>query len=251
MKRLIQSGAVLLASLVAMAAFPRPAASQDILNRLGNELGNHLSNRLSEEIREQIDWRYVVPSHQHYHDAGTYYFHDGVHYYVPAAPPPGAYAGQPTAPITPQSVKLQYGGFKQTSDLAERLKFEANRFCLDMHYNYPHNRGFAQTYREAYQIKQTADNLGSTRLSHTNIRQQATDLDELFHHVQEDIKPWTRRERRQIGEGGINNKAEVMESILHHLLYDVGASPQHQPVEEQAPPPADLTAPAPGSNRGR
>jgi hypothetical protein len=249
MKRLIQCSALLLASCVSLAAFPPAAAGQDLLNRLGNELSDHLSNRLSEELREQVDWRYVVPSHEHYHQAGTYYSHNGVHYYVPAAPPPGFYEGQPAASIRPQPVKLQFGGFKQTHQLAERLKFEANRLCLDMHYNYPHNRGFAQTYREAYEILQTADNLGGARLSRSNIRQQATELDELLHHVQEDIKPWTRNERRPIGEGGINGKAEVMESILHHLLYDVGVSPQHLPEEEQAPPPRDSAAPAP--DRGR
>ena len=248
MKRLIQSGAVLLASLVAIAAFPPAAASQDILDRLGD----HLSNRINQELSEQLDWRYVVPSqHQHYHDSGTYYSRNGAHYYVPAAPPPGTYAGQPTAPIPPQSVKLQYGGFKQTYNLAERLEFEANRLCLDMHYNYPHNRGFAQTYREAYEIRQIADSLGSTQQSRTRIRQEATELDEHFHHVQEEIKPWTRIERRPIGEGGINGKAEVMESILHHLLYDIGVNPQHLPAEEQAPPPGDLAAPAPGAARGR
>ncbi len=245
MKRLIQSGAVLLVSLVAIAAFPPAVASQDILDRLGD----HLSNRINQELSEQLDWRYVVPSqHQHYHDSGTYYSRSGAHYYVPAAPPPGTYAGQPTAP---QSVKLQYGGFKQTYDLAQRLEFEANRLCLDMHYNYPHNRGFAQTYREAYEIRQTADHLGGARLSRTSIRQEATELDELLHHVQEEIKPWTRIERRPVGEGGINGKAEVMESILHHLLYDVGVSPQHLPADEQAPPPGDLAAPAPGAARGR
>jgi hypothetical protein len=36
-----------------------------------------------------------------------------------------------------------------------------------------------------------------------------------------------------------------MEPILHHLLYDIGVTPQHLPAEEQAPPPGDLTAPAP------
>lgn len=248
MKRLIQISAVMLVCLVANAAFPPAAASQDILSRLGDQL----SNRFSEELREQVDWRYVVPNqHRHYHDSGTYYNRNGTHYYVPATPPPGTYPGQPTAPMPPQSVKLQYGGFKQTVDLAERLEFEANRLCLDMHYNYSHNRGFAQTYREAYDIRQTADTLGSPQLSRTRLRQVATELDEPFYHVQEEIKPWTRIERRPIGEGGINGKAEVMESILHHLLYDVGINPQHLPAEEQAPPPADLAAPAPGTSRGR
>jgi|GEM_PF-1446599 len=248
MKRLIQSGAVLLVTLVAIWAFSPAALGQDILSRIGDQIGN----RINEEIRDQLDWRYVVPSQQqHYYNSGTYYSRNGAHYYVPAAPPPGTYAGQPTARIAPESVKLQYGGFKQTYDLAQRLEFEANRLCLDMHYNYPHNRGFAQTYREAYQIRETADSLGSAQLGRTRIRQEATELDELFHHVQDEIKPWTRIERRPVGEGGINGKAEVMESILHHLLYDIGVTPQHLPTEEQAPPPGDLTAPAPSAARGR
>src|SRR5262245_34165391 len=146
MKRLIQSAALLLAALVAIAGLAPVATSQDILGRLGNQLGN----RINQELNEQLDRRYVVQSPpQNYHQSGMYYSRNGVHYYVPAAPPPGSYPGQPTAPIAPQTVQLQYGGFQQTYDLAGRLEFLANRLCLDMHYNYPHNHGFAQTYREA------------------------------------------------------------------------------------------------------
>jgi hypothetical protein len=249
MKRLIPSGAVLLVSLVAVVAFPRTAASQDIFDRLGD----HLTNRINQEISEQLDWQYVVPNHQHYHNAGTYYSRNGMHYYVPSAPPPGTYAGQPTGqfagPIGPQSVKLEFGGFKQTSDLIDRLEFATNRLCLDMHYNYRHNAGFAQTYRESYQILQTTRDLDSGRPSRATIRQEVTELDEQFHHVQNDIKPWTRVEHRRVGEGGVNGKAEVVESVLHHLLFDIGVRPQHLPIEERAPPPADDLAPAPAAIR--
>ena len=245
MNRLILKGAALVVSLVAVVTLPRTAASQDILDRLGD----HLTNRINQEISEQLDWRYVVPNQQHYHHAGTYYSRNGMHYYVPSAPPPGTYAGQPTSPIAPQSVKLEFGGFKQTSDLIDRLEFATNRLCLDMHYNYRHNAGFTETYRESYQILQTTRDLDSGRPSRSRIRQDVAELDEQFHHVQHDIKPWTRLERRPVGEGGINGKAEVVESVLHHLLFDVGVRPQHLPIEEQAPPPADEAAPSPAAIR--
>lgn len=77
-------------------------------------------------------------------------------------------------------------------------------------------------------------------------------LETLFHHFPAEIKPWTRAERRPVGEGGINGKAEVIESILHHLLFDVGVKPQHLDAEEeQAPPPPgrEHRAAGPGSCR--
>ena len=48
-------------------------------------------------------------------------------------------------PIAPQSVKLEFGGFRQIEDLSARLVAETNRWCLDMNYNYRHNPDFDST----------------------------------------------------------------------------------------------------------
>jgi hypothetical protein len=149
---------------------------------------------------------------------------------------------QSVAPIAPRSVKLEFGGFQRTEDLSGRLEIEVNRWCLDMHYNYRHNPDFVATYREAYKILQAARYIHSAehRQDREAIRTQVANVDPLFHQVQDNIKIWTREQRRDIGKTGINGKAEIVESILHHLLYDVGVKPQHEaPLEEQAPPPTD------------
>lgn len=97
-------------------------------------------------------WQHIVPSHHHH--SGLYYSYGGANYYTPVVPPvqvqvlrpqidygaPAVAApASPPAPIAPQSVQLEFGGFQQTADLAARLEIEANRWCLDLHYNYRRN----------------------------------------------------------------------------------------------------------------
>ena len=199
-------------------------------------------------------WSHVVPTHDHH--AGLYYSYGGANYYTPAPPvqvrvlrpqidagsPYSAPPTPPMAPLAPQSVKLVFGGFQQTEDLSSRLEIEANRWCVDMHYNYAHNPDFAATYRDAYKILLAAKYVHSSehRQDREAIRTELARVEPLFHQVQEKIKTWTRQERRPVGEGGINGKAEVVESILHHLLFDVGVKAHHDAaLEEQAPAPAE------------
>jgi hypothetical protein len=146
-------------------------------------------------------------------------------------------------PIAPQSVKLEFGGFRQIEDLSGRLEIEANRWCLDMHHNYRHNPDFAATYREAYNVLLAAKSIHSAepRTNRAAIRTEIATIEPLFHQVQEKISSWTREERRPVRDGNINNKTEVVESILHHLLYDVGIEQDHSAPEEQAPPPPEDT----------
>ncbi|MBA4017569.1 MAG: hypothetical protein C0483_10390 [Pirellula sp.] len=204
-------------------------------------------------------WGHVVPSQHHY--AGLYYSYGGANYYTPVASPmrvqvmrpqinhqPTTIA-PPSDPIAPQSVKLEFGGFQQFEDLSARLAVEANRWCLDLHYNYGHNIDFDATYRDAYLVVQaakyvrTADHRGDRE----TISKQMAAVEPLFHQVQEKIKTWTRDERRPVGSDDVNGKTALVESILHHLLYDVGVAQQHTAaLEEEAPPPAELLAPPAG-----
>jgi len=200
-------------------------------------------------------WGHIVPSH-HRH-SGMYYSYGSNNYYTPVLPPvmmssprpqvnsDTAYAALPTPlpePIAPQSVKLEFGGFQRVDDLSGRLATETNRWCLDMHYNYQHNLEFAVTYRDAYKLLMSAKNvdIAVQRKDREVILSELTAMEPLFHRVQETIKSWTRDENRPVGVEGINGKAEIVESILHHLLYDVGIHPQHNSaLEEQAPPPVE------------
>lgn len=194
------------------------------------------------------DWGHILPGH--HDDPGLYYSYGGAHYYAPVPPPahvePSYVVGRPVTatstatPIAPQSVKLEFGGFRQIEDLSARLVAETNRWCLDMNYNYRHNPDFDATYRAAYQILQAANYVHAAehREDHGAIRKELAATERLFHQVEDRVKTWVREENRPVGENGINGKTEVIETILHHLLYDVGITPQHSTVvEEQAPPP--------------
>jgi hypothetical protein len=175
----------------------------------------------------------------HYH--GTYYLDGDVHYYVPQT-----YRTRSRAYIAAEALPLEFGGYGHVDDLAGRLEREANQLCLDMHYNYRHNPNFAATYREAYQILTIAKYVHDKEHQgdRAEVARRLDEVDGLFHHVQDDVARWSRRHKRQIGQGGLKSKLQTVEATLHHLMYDVGVKGAHgapdlpPPVEaEVAPPP--------------
>lgn len=190
-------------------------------------------------IREHHDdYRYVVPSTPRY---GAYYNYEDRHYFTPPAPP--VVINQPV--VVQRPVPIEFGAFKHQEQLADRLETLANQFCLDLHYNYRHNRNFAEVYREAYQLLQAAKYVHASehRGDRNAIRKSATSIDNLFHHVQEEVSDWTRVDSRRVGDYSLLAKTEELQALIHHLMFDVGVKPDHD-REEQAPPPAGA-APAP------
>lgn len=196
------------------------------------------------------DWSHIVPNTIHGHATGQYYVQGNRHYYSPPA----------HQHVAAKPVVVAFGGFTQYSDLSGRLETLVNEVLLDLHYNYAHNPGFAETYREGYQLLDVAKFIHAA--DHNNdreaIRSRLAGTDRLFHHIQDDVKGWTRIHRRQIGALGIITKMDLTEATLHHLMNDVGVSesaqaPQPGPapgqVREQAPPPpgAPSQAYAPGA----
>lgn len=143
-----------------------------------------------------------------------------------------------------------FGKFSHVDELAAELENAVNQFCLDMHYNYSHNAGFKETYREAFSMLQ------SIRLIRENehednreaITQGVSELVTLSQHVQGDIQEWSRHQRRQIGLGGIRTKMEMIERSLQELMFDIGFEPQG--VSEQLTDPAGNgeAAPVPGDD---
>ncbi len=197
------------------------------------------------------NWHHVVPHHRNH--VGAYYTIGHSHYYTPspvvrivtvaaspvASPPPAIVEAQ-------KPVELTFGGFSRFEDLAGRLSFEANAMCLDLHYNYKHNKNFAPVYAQAYGVLQAAKYLrgkdhGGDR---ETIRKRMVEVDRLFHMAQEEMRGWTRAATKQIVTDALPEKIAGVEAVLHHLSYDVGIQPHESPVEE-APPPADPAEPAP------
>lgn len=203
------------------------------------------------------NWHHVVPHHPTY--AGAYYTVGHNHYYtpsrvvsiVPAFAPPVVGAPPVAAAAAPvevqRPVELAFGGYSRYEDLAGRLAFEANAMCLDMHYNYKHNKNFAEVYREAYDVLQAANYLVGKehKGDRTVINQRMVAVDKLFHHVQDEMRGWTRAATKQVGVNTLPEKIEAVEAVLHHLCYDVGVKPHEQPAEAAPPGGIDEVAPPP------
>jgi hypothetical protein len=146
-------------------------------------------------------------------------------------------------------VRLTFAGFERYEDLAGRLEHEANSLCLEMHFNYRHNKDFAEVYREAYSLLTAAQYLHGKahQGDHETIRNRITDVDRLFHHLQEDMRGWTRSATRQIGAGSLPYKLASVEAVLHHLCYDVGVEPHDHAEAAPAPDHAGELVPPPPS----
>ncbi len=178
------------------------------------------------------DYRYVVPATPHH---GSFYNYEDRHYYAP--PAPVVVIGQPPPP-PPRPAPIEFGAFKHYESLADRLETLMNQFCLDLHYNYPHNRNYAETYREAYQLLQAAKYVHGSehRGDRDAIRKSGASIDNLFHHMQGVVRDWTRVETRPVGSYSLLAKTEELQALIHHLMYDIGVKPDHD-RDEQAPPP--------------
>ncbi len=188
----------------------------------------HVIGRYHHDVVHQ-DSTFIVP-HTDVHHHGTYYIQNGRSFYSPQT-------ASSVRLVQPE--QIVFGGFSHVDDLASRLETMSNEFCLDLHYNYSHNPGYQETYREAYELLQTAKFIHAAE--HHNdrltIQQKLGGLDQLFHHLEDDVQHWTRHQHRQIGHLGIASKMDLMESTLHHLMNDVVVTPTPINGNEQAPPP--------------
>jgi hypothetical protein len=187
------------------------------------------------------DWHHVVPHYDRHWD-GSYYWDDGNYYYAPQPRVTDRGAYVPAKPVA-----IKFGSYARIDDLTARMERLANDLCLDLHYNYRHNRGFAATYREAYEILETAKYIHDKEHQgdRAEVARRLDQLDGLFHHVQDDVQGWSRRNVRQIGQSGARAKLDLIESTLHHLMHTVGVKGIHGDPHT-APAPADYeVAPTP------
>lgn len=219
--------------------------------------GFHLFNPYGVRVVDHHDeYRYVIPSSGHH---GTFYTHEDVHYYTPPVTrvvvqqpqfvpqQPQQFVQNVVPPPQPQPVQLKFGGFQLHEQLAERLESMANQYCLDLHYNYQHNPGYPETYREAYKLLQAAKYIHGRdhQGDHAMIQRSVNSIDELFHHVQGEVRGWRSGNQRQVNQLSLAAKTEELEALIHHLMFDIGVKPAHDdgpapaPREEAPPPQAD------------
>lgn len=119
---------------------------------------------------------------------------------------------------------VRYGGFSHIDDLAVEMEQRARDVLWEMHFHYRQNRDFDTTYAEAYNMLLQAKALHQAehRGDRAAISRVVTELDELFHHVEDDIRTWRPSHHHRAGQNGLSGKMEAMELTLHHLMEDVG-----------------------------
>jgi hypothetical protein len=193
------------------------------------------------------DWHFVVPHYDHHHH-GTYFVDEGINYYLPQP-----YLTNPGTHVAARPIAIEFGGYAHIDDLSARLERLANQLCLDLHYNYRHNADFDHVYREAYQVLAAAKYIHAKEHQgdRAEVARRLDEVDGLFHHVQEQVAGWSRRNHRQIGRSGVQTKLNIVEATLHHLMNDVGVKGAHgvptaSASEEAAPVPAAVPLPPPG-----
>jgi hypothetical protein len=158
--------------------------------------------------------------------------------------------------VAARPAEIQFGGFAQVGELSARLVRLANELCLELHHNYQHNAGFADTYRAAYQIFDTAKFVSAHQGEREEIARRVNEMDGLFHQVQSDASRFRRRSVRRIAGTGLPPKLNGVEAALHDLMTDVGVMGTHGAPQPAAAPPANAEVapppplPAPNPPRG-
>ena len=239
---------------------PAVAAAQHYDLHVGRRFPTHYDGHTPLHLRDRIpvyegthygqpDWHYVVPQHPQY--AGSYYTAGTSHYYTPSsiAPLPSSVSVPAPLPVvTQRPTELAFGGFARYEDLASRLVYEANAMCLDLNYNYRHNRTFNEVYGEAYGVLQAAKFIHAANHNGDRVAivKQVVEIDRLFHHVRSEVSGWRSEPVKLIANTDLTPKLECVEAIIHHLAFDIGVRP-HEQATEVAPPPvvAEEIAPPP------
>ena len=228
--------------LFAVVATSSMSASTAFGQRHGYRPGGLIDHFLRDSLGHVIDdlfphdSTYIIPQ-ANGHNRGNYYVRDGGYYYIPH---------RTSDHQTHRPKQVTFGSFSHVHDLAIRFERLSNEFCLNLHYNYSRDPGFRETYREAYQMLQIAKYIHEAdhELDRRAIRKQLSGVDQLFHHIQEDVRGWSRFHRGQIEHKEIVSQMTLIESTLHHLMNDVGVKPtpfrrQGADDVDQAPAPRD------------
>lgn len=143
----------------------------------------------------------------------------------------------------------RFGAYSHVDQLANRVMRDANAVCWEMYRNYRYEPGYRQAYREAYEMLKTAEYIhelvhhGGRR---SRVAHEIEELDKLFHEIEQGTSQWQRPRYRDYHGGGLDEKLEILETNLHHLMDDAG----YKPNNTLAPRPENVpqSQPAPPSN---
>ena len=134
----------------------------------------------------------------------------------------------------------RFGAYSHVDQLANRVMRDANAVCWEMYRNYSYEPGYRQAYREAYEMLKTAEYIhelvhhGGRR---SRVAHEIEELDKLFHDIEQGTRSWQRPRYRDYHGGGLDEKMEILEANLHHLMDDAGYKPNNTlaPRPEAAP----------------
>ncbi len=165
-------------------------------------------------------------------------------------------------PIAQQRIVYKFGAKMHLDTLVVRLHDQANEVCWEMYLNHQHEASFRATYAEMYKILQDLKHIHE--LSHEDavhnhgpgnedhIAHDLHDVDQLFHHIEEDIASWgvlNHWDHNPYHRHGsrLDLKMKMFEQTLHHLMRDYGVT-SRVGVKQGAPPLPNQGAPAPLNN---
>jgi hypothetical protein len=150
--------------------------------------------------------------------------------FIGASATVGAFADDRGRGRDDRPVTYKFGAKVHVQRLAHEMYDMTNSICWEMHKYYRDNPGFRTTYREAWQMSQDAKEIEdlARRNYHRSpqkddrIANRLADLDELFHHIESDVRRWRPSTREAYRGGDLKAKMDQCEDILHHLMDDYG-----------------------------
>jgi hypothetical protein len=148
----------------------------------------------------------------------------------------------------------RFGARSHLDALSIDLQSRANAICWEMYNNYQRNRGWRETYAEAYKLLQDSKHIRQlvhaaehhgARNELQHIAADLAEIDELFHHIEEDIARWRParvdpHDHHFHAHPDLRTLVEDYEETLHHLMADYGVKSQLPPApggNNDAPPP--------------
>jgi hypothetical protein len=195
-----------------MPRFIIPAVCLSLV--LSGSAADHAAAQQSRSYRsrsnQQTQAKYVVPENSRF--AGSYYVSGGKHYFKTAS----SKYSRPTV--------IERGSGQHIGDLLRRLEHETRMLCLDMADNYGHNVGFSDAYQGAYDLWELTLEIQDHRRNANRALMTAKirELDSVFQPMRREVVGWNRRLQQNHGQGGVYSKIERTESLIHHLINDVG-----------------------------
>lgn len=142
----------------------------------------------------------------------------------------------------------RFGAYSHVDELALDVMKRSNSLCWEMYRHYRNERGYRQTYRDAYEMLKTAEYIHELihhRGRRSRVASEVEELDSLFHQIKRDVKHWRSYGHGDFHDtyyarGGLNERLRMLEVDLHHLMDDVGykskrtRAPQPSPVGYQS-----------------